>query len=770
MGNFTQQPATNVLPLDPTVMNPPLNTIKVVDEAGLLLVSDFLSRNSVYNVDVEFPPVQNWVLQKLRTIQLGNRYEQYVIDLKAFSDRAGISLDEAQPGFYKFHPCLQPVVSTLRPSLESNSHLKVGQNLQTEYEHLKFFLNIRSWNFYDTLLAEKCLWAGYVKFTNKGFWAVEDLVRRYCLREMADTTTGLTFLLDIDLSDPQVQYCGLDARLPMSIKDAQYAALTKANLLRAAQIEFDAIPAFGDMHLNGLLCNEDAWFALVKEVELMNVNDLIALDNQFIPVVGRKLSIEHIAQLKDAWDTAPLSTDERRVARAAYQAARKSEVHRFKKGVDTYEGEAAINYGSPQQLMLALRKMGFDKKRLPSTNKKIMKKVAFEPPIKALITWRTSGKILQVYGYDFVRENVNPLTGNIHSYIDQYGADTGRTTSKKPNTQNLLKGADWRGCFRARIGYKICTLDYNGCELRIMADCSQEMVWIKAFLKGWDVHSVGAEILEGKTWLEGTLHEPTIIDVVKDGKTKQKLIPKCAYVYPTPGHSDAHDKCECPVHKKLRGYIKNINFGLAYGLGVPGLAEALEMAFEDAKALYNRYKKAFPTITAWLMKLGEKARTALEARTMCQRRRGWIKPTFELATRLATEDLIEENKEKGIVNPNAKPTSYDVMQTYRGLFASIEREGKNMPIQGTNADMIKLAMGCGFDSDGKPYMWHRLEPDFGGLLQNMVHDELVAESPEEKAQGAYDLMAECMSRAGGEFVKSVPMTTDGHIADRWIKE
>jgi hypothetical protein len=57
-----------------------------------------------------------------------------------------------------------------------------------------------------------------------------------------------------------------------------------------------------------------------------------------------------------------------------------------------------------------------------------------------------------------------------------------------------------------------------------------------------------------------------------------------------------------------------------------------------------------------------------------------------------------------------------------------------MRIQGTNVSIAKLAMGCGFDSNGKPFMWHLLrQPETEGELQNFVHDEFPATTLDEIA-------------------------------------
>jgi len=75
------------------------------------------------------------------------------------------------------------------------------------------------------------------------------------------------------------------------------------------------------------------------------------------------------------------------------------------------------------------------------------------------------------------------------------GAATGRTSSSKPNIQNIPKGSDYRSCFKAqRNGWTLVIADMSGAELRIIAEISEDEVWLTAFANDWDVHSVGAEM------------------------------------------------------------------------------------------------------------------------------------------------------------------------------------------------------------------------------------------------------------------------------------
>ena len=98
----------------------------------------------------------------------------------------------------------------------------------------------------------------------------------------------------------------------------------------------------------------------------------------------------------------------------------------------------------------------------------------------------------------------------------------------------------------------------------------------------------------------------------------------------------------------------------------------------------------------------------------------------------------------------------------------MERKGKNHAIQGSNASIIKRAMGCGFDASGKPYLWHIFSTLKAKLL-SMVHDELIVQAPKRHGEAVARLVADAFKRAAAEVMSRVVMEADWHIADRWQK-
>lgn len=760
----------------PSELKPPLNTTLVTDEAGLRLVAEFLTRVDIFTVDLETNFTNEFFERYVRVIIIGNREEQYVIDLLPFAGSKS-ALIASQGNFGAASELLYgSILNTLRPYLESNRALKCGTNLQFDYEHLFWNLGVRMWHLYDAMLAEKVIYAGKVHYMATGFWGLEHMYARYCGLKLNEEETGKTFDLETPLTEIQITYCGLDGRIPIAVRQGQLIVLEKDKLLAAAQIEFDAVPAFGDMRIFGFKLDFDAWMDIYFATEEKQKLIVKAMDKKFIPKVGTKFVTEaDIARqtaLELVWRNSPSKTDEdkeaRKNCRIKYMNLKKQITAKTNNSVDC-EGDANINYGSNKQLKETLWKMGFSKKSLPNTNDRALEKLAKERArnfdinkaikidptldsfgvIDLLRLYRSTDKMLTTYGRSWVvtpeqakeqgleKGFINPFTGRIHSNIMQLGAATARTTSSNPNVQNLPRDSVYRFCFVSRAGHKLVTVDMSGAELRILAELSKEPVWVEAFKNGWDVHSIGAAIVFGQEWIDGT----------EDG---------CSF-------ASKKLKCSCKRHKELRQIAKTINFMLAYGGGPQKLADEEGLTFDEADEIISKkYKPAFPTVTKYLEKIGEEASTYLESRCITGFRRRWNKPTWDQAKARAAAD------HKKFKKPGA-PGPEDIRRKYSGFFGAIRREGMNAPIQGANAEFLKLSMGCGFDSNGKPFLWHTLWPVYKAMMVSEVHDELITEAPDEVAEEVKETVGDAFIRASAEWMKTVAMDYEGSVGDRWEK-
>jgi DNA polymerase-1 len=95
----------------------------------------------------------------------------------------------------------------------------------------------------------------------------------------------------------------------------------------------------------------------------------------------------------------------------------------------------------------------------------------------------------------------------------------------------------------------------------------------------------------------------------------------------------------------------------------------------------------------------------------------------------------------------------------RQAIASAQRYGKNMPIQGTSADILKRSLRLLHDS----------LRGTSGKLVNIVHDEVIVECDDTESTEIAKVLENAMETAGKEFIKKVPIKVDAHIADEWTK-
>ena len=96
---------------------------------------------------------------------------------------------------------------------------------------------------------------------------------------------------------------------------------------------------------------------------------------------------------------------------------------------------------------------------------------------------------------------------------------------------------------------------------------------------------------------------------------------------------------------------------------------------------------------------------------------------------------------------------------YNKKRAAIERQGKNSPIQGANADITKLAL-IGLNEALQGY---------DAQVVNTVHDEIVVEAREDQSEAVCKIVEHEMVKAGSQIITLVPVVVDATIADFWSK-
>ena len=176
------------------------------------------------------------------------------------------------------------------------------------------------------------------------------------------------------------------------------------------------------------------------------------------------------------------------------------------------------------------------------------------------------------------------------------------------------------------------------------------------------------------------------------------------------------------VTPQLRSNAKAVNFGVIYGMSGFGLAEELTITRKQAEKYIKDYFERFKGVKAFMDRQVAECKATGSVRTLYGRKR----------------DIPEINA-----------SQYMVRQLG-------ERLAMNSPIQGTAADIIKIAMVKVYDALAKKYPNARL------ILQ--IHDELIIQAPKEDVEGVAALLKECMEHAAELRVK---LEVDGKIAQNW---
>jgi DNA polymerase I len=173
-----------------------------------------------------------------------------------------------------------------------------------------------------------------------------------------------------------------------------------------------------------------------------------------------------------------------------------------------------------------------------------------------------------------------------------------------------------------------------------------------------------------------------------------------------------------------RTFAKRLNFGIVYGIGASRFGLMTGLGQSDAENMMRRYFGTYRKLDAWIREAGNKIVTERLARTASGR---MMRFRFD--------------------------------ETDRQAVSSARRNGINMPIQGTSADILKRAL----------HLLHQEIKDTSAKLVNIIHDEIIVEADASEAKIIADKLEKSMCAAGEEYVKKVPVKVDVKIADEWAK-
>jgi DNA polymerase-1 len=294
---------------------------------------------------------------------------------------------------------------------------------------------------------------------------------------------------------------------------------------------------------------------------------------------------------------------------------------------------------------------------------------------------------------------VRPDTHRVHTDFNQTGTTTGRLSSSNPNLQNIpIRTAfsrQIRKAFVSEPGWLMVAADYSQIELRILTHLSQEPVLLDTYRQNGDIHTLTARLL-----------------LEKDD-----------------------------INSEERRLAKIINFGVIYGMGAQRFAREAGVKASDARLFIDRFNDRYSKVFEYLQQMQREAIAHGYVETILGRRRYF---------NFASESLKRlRGMEPGAIDLSKLKLrdQYD---------AGSLRAAANAPIQGSSADIIKIAMA----------KLHDLIAPYQARLLLQVHDELVFEMPPDEWAELGPKIKATMESA---VELSIPLVVEIHSGENWME-
>ena len=363
-----------------------------------------------------------------------------------------------------------------------------------------------------------------------------------------------------------------------------------------------------------------------------------------------------------------------------------------------------FNLNSPKQLSeLLFETLQLDRRKSRktktgySTDHATLEKLqGAHPVIDAILENRTLSKLKSTY-VDALPELADPATQRVHTDFNQAVTATGRLSSSNPNLQNIPVRTAFsrqiRKAFVPEPGWTLVAADYSQIELRILAHFSQEPVLVDAYRENRDVHTVTAQLI--------------------------------------------FDKEEVTSDERRLG--KTINFGVIYGMGAQRFAREAGVSSAEGKRFIDRYHSRYPKVFEYLERCKKEAIARGYVETICKRRRYF--------------DFVGQSLQS-LRGTNPEAIEIDRLRPGRAD-AEYLRAAANAPIQGSSADIIKIAM----------VKLHELLKNYQTRLLLQVHDELVFEVPPDELGAIESLLKDTMETA---IALSVPLVVEASPGPNWM--
>jgi len=433
----------------------------------------------------------------LLLLQVGDKHNQYVIDCTTIDILQFKTILEAKP--------------------------TIAQNMKFDWRYL-YHAGIYLKKFYDTFLIELILTTGYDNADRDT--SLKGLGLKYLNQDIDKSIRGN---IHKGLTKEVIEYAATDVMYLEDILNLQLIEIRKWNLMKVLKLEMEACVVFAKMEYNGIGFDKSKINEVIEELNIINAKILQDLDN---------IVLENASKIPKLNNHKNLFSD-----------------------LEEYDGRRIeINWNSPTQKVKILNDLGFN---VDSVADKVLKQNAHKHKIFSLLNEQSKfAKLSSSFGHKLL-SFVNPKTNRIHATTWQI-LQTGRISQQDPNLLQIPShselGRKIKSCFIPKDGYKIVSGDFSGIELRIIAEFSQDLLWLTTFREDKDLHSI--------------LCAETFSIPIEDVKKPFPFNPDISY----------------------RFLQKTINFGISYGMSKFKLSETAQISVGEADKIIKKFLLKVPRV------------------------------------------------------------------------------------------------------------------------------------------------------------------------------
>ena len=346
---------------------------------------------------------------------------------------------------------LAEALAVLKPVLEDDSILKIGQNIKYDWKIMARH-GVQIAPVEDTMLISYALHGG---LHNHG---MDELSERYLSHSPIPIKTLLgsgkaQITFDRVKIEDAVKYAAEDADITLRLWQLLKPRLHRAQVTTVYEtLERPLIRVLADMEMAGVKVDRDT----LSRMSNAFAQKMVMLEEEIHALAGAKFNVGSPKQLGE------ILFDQLQVP-----GGQKGKTGAYATGADVLEDVTTQEDSHPQGAQLAAR----------------------------VLDWRQLSKLKSTYT-DALQDHINPDTGRVHTSYSIAGANTGRLASTDPNLQNIPirseEGRRIREAFVAPEGRVLVSLDYSQIELRILAHVAAIPALKRAFEEGHDIHAMTA--------------------------------------------------------------------------------------------------------------------------------------------------------------------------------------------------------------------------------------------------------------------------------------